>query len=325
MLESAFRSRRMPTLLGEYSTLLGEAVLRNRAHWAEQMARIEAERASKIKSEFIANVSHELRTPLNSIIGFSALLQEADKRQLKLGQVIEYAGMINEAAEHLLAIINDILEMSKIQSGRFSIELEDVNVTRILQRSLPLLALAAQEAGVELHASLDENIEPIRGDEVRLRQCFLNLISNAIKFTPHGGKVSVSAERAPDGGAHIAVRDNGIGMTPHEVEVALMPFGQVDGSRSRSREGTGLGLPIAKALIELHGGTFRVSSAKGEGTEIQVTLPPKNPEAMTGPDERHGTHKRLVINSEAQQPECGAGSLAHRNANQNQHKVKAVS
>lgn len=274
MLGSAFRAGRSPTLLGEYSNLLGAAVLRHRAHWAEQMSRIEAEQANKLKSEFIANISHELRTPLNSIIGFSALLEEAPKRGLAMAQVVEYSGLINQAAGHLLAIINDILEVSKIQSGKFSIDLRDVRIADLLEASLAFFTLAAKEAEVGLERTIAADIAIVSGDEVRLKQCFTNLISNAIKFTPRGGRVQVTAGSSPQGGAIISVRDTGIGMTRAETKVALTPFGQVDGGRARAREGTGLGLPIAKALIEMHGGTFEIDSAKGIGTEVTVSLPP---------------------------------------------------
>ena len=254
--------------------LLGDAVLRHRARVAEHSARIEAELANRVKSEFIANMSHELRTPLNTVIGFSKILSEHDKRKLPDKEIVEYSHLILDAASHLLAVINDILDISKIQSGKYTLDAREIAVDEILATCLSSFRLTATEADVKLTHRIALDLPPIRGDQVKMRQIFTNLISNAIKFTPKGGTVGVEAYRRGDDGVTISVRDSGIGMTAEEVMVALTPFGQVDGSRQRWREGTGLGLPIARALVQLHGGELKIQSQKGAGTEVSVILPP---------------------------------------------------
>lgn len=276
MLNGAFGNNKSNSLMTEYASLLGDAVLRHRARIAEHSARIEAELASKIKSEFIANMSHELRTPLNTVIGFSKLLSEHQRRPLPDAEIVEYASLINDAAGHLLSVINDILDISKIQSGKYTLDSREISLDEILQAIMSSFRLMASEGSVTLIPALAFDLPPVRGDAVKLRQIFTNLISNAIKFTPAAGSVTIEALRAPSGGVTIRVRDTGVGMTPDEIMVAMTPFGQVDGSRTRWREGTGLGLPIAKALVELHGGTIEINSIKGSGTTVAVLLPSRH-------------------------------------------------
>ncbi|MEO1264920.1 MAG: HAMP domain-containing sensor histidine kinase, partial [Pseudomonadota bacterium] len=269
-------SQKPSSLIGEYSSLLGDAVLRSRARNAEHAARIESEFASKVKSEFIANMSHELRTPLNTIIGFSKLLSEHERRALPDGEIVQYAHLINDAAAHLLAVINDILDISKMQSGRYTLDAREMQVSEIVDAVVEGLRLTATQADITLNAKFDSGLEPIRGDAVKLRQVFTNLLNNAIKFTPAGGTVTVESRRRQNGGVSILFRDTGIGMSKDDIAVALTPFGQVDGGRARWREGTGLGLSIARALVELHGGELQISSEKGVGTEVAVLLPPRD-------------------------------------------------
>ncbi|MEL6373524.1 MAG: HAMP domain-containing sensor histidine kinase [Pseudomonadota bacterium] len=259
--------------MSEYSTLLGEAILRHRARVAEQSARIESELAGKVKSEFISNMSHELRTPLNTILGFSKLLREHDNRSLKVGEIVDYAHLIHDAAGHLLSVINDILDISKIQSGRYTLDAQEIDLDEIFRGLSDEFEALANEANVGLLISIARDVSPVRGDTGKLTQVFRNLISNAIKFSHTGGSVSIEGQRLSGGGTVITVRDTGVGMTPEEVEIALTPFGQVDSTHARWREGTGLGLPIAKALVDLHGGSLDIRSAKTMGTEISVVLP----------------------------------------------------
>jgi two-component system cell cycle sensor histidine kinase PleC len=273
MLNAAIGAEKANSLMGEYSTRLGEAVLRDRTRQAEQAARIEAQLASKVKSEFISNMSHELRTPLNTIIGFSKLLGEHDKRKLADQDILDYARLIQDAAGHLLAVINDILDISKIQSGKYTLDSREVGLEEILSACIASHRSAAVESGLKLEYRFDE-LPSVRGDAQKLRQAFSNVVSNAIKFTPGGGLVVVDARALPGGGAEVVVTDTGIGMDEEEVRVAMSPFGQVDGSRSRWREGAGLGLPIATALIELHSGSLKVRSQRGKGTQVTITLPP---------------------------------------------------
>jgi two-component system cell cycle sensor histidine kinase PleC len=275
------------SLLSEYSTLLGDAILRHRTRIAEHSARIEAELASKVKSEFIANMSHELRTPLNTIIGFSKLFSEHDRRPLQDSEIVQYAQLIHDAARHLLSVINDILDISKIQSGRYTLDSREIDLNEVLVSCANSFMLMAREAGVTLQSKPDFDVPLVRGEAVKLRQIFTNLIGNAIKFTPRGGQVTVEAIRLPDGAPGLVVRDTGVGMTEDEIRIALTPFGQVDGARSRWREGTGLGLPIAKALVELHGGRLEIRSEKSMGTEISVIFPLPQ-QASATPDQDPG-------------------------------------
>jgi two-component system, cell cycle sensor histidine kinase PleC len=273
MLGQAFTANKSQSLLSEYSNLLGDAILRHRAKIAEKSARVEAELANKLKSEFIANMSHELRTPLNTIIGFSRLIGEHNKRQLTGENIDEYSGLIQEAAKHLLAIINDILEISKIQSGKFTLDLHELHLDEVLVSCLSFFKVTALDAKVTLIQDISQDLPEVHGDPVKLKQIVMNLLSNAIKFTPEGGRVTLRAVTDADGQVRVTVRDTGVGMTEDEVIIAMLPFGQVDGGRSRMREGTGLGLPIAKALVELHGGQLSIRSVKGEGTEVALVLP----------------------------------------------------
>lgn len=271
-----------PTLLTQYCATLGDAVLRHRTSVAEQSARIEAELANRVKSQFIANMSHELRTPLNAIIGFSKLIAEQGPQPLGTQETAEYANLIRDAAQHLLGVINGILDISKIQSGKFVLDMREVALDELMQAVIASFKLMARDGDIRLTLEADDPLPLIGGDAVKLRQVFTNLISNALKFTPAGGEVRVDLTAEPDGSVRAVVKDSGIGMTPDEIRVALTPFGQVDSGRTRWREGTGLGLPIAKSLVQLHGGKFRLESDKGVGTRIIMDFPPHAAQAAAG-------------------------------------------
>jgi two-component system cell cycle sensor histidine kinase PleC len=276
MLYGSLGNPKTSSLLHEYSSLLTDAVLRHRARVAEHSARIEAELASKVKSEFISNMSHELRTPLNTIIGFSKLLTRHHQRRLPDKEIVEYASLISDAAGHLLAVINDILDISKIQSGKYTLDSQPVNLEDILEASVTSSSMMAEAAQLNMVSSIAPELPAIRGDVAKLRQIFANILSNAVKFTPAGGTVTVEALRATNNGVVVLIRDTGVGMSTDEINIAMTPFGQVDGGRSRWREGTGLGLPIARALVELHGGLLEIRSAKHVGTEIAIVLPARD-------------------------------------------------
>jgi two-component system, cell cycle sensor histidine kinase PleC len=261
------------TLMADYAALVAESVLRQRVWLAEQAALVETRIASKVKSEFIGNMSHELRTPLNTIIGFAKLLGEHDRKYLRSGEIVEYADLIGEAAQHLLAVVNDILDISKMQSGKYVLDAGDVDLNELLGTTVASFNSVAADAGVTFSSRLAAGLPPVKGDAGKLRQIFFNLIANAIRFTPRGGAVSVAARALPDGGIEALVCDTGLGMSENELRLALTPFSQLDAGLARRCDGTGLGLPLAKALVELHGGRIHVSSAKARGTEVAVILP----------------------------------------------------
>lgn len=278
MLDARGVSIRKTGLLSRYSSNLGELLSRKRAEQALRSAKIEAEAASRTKSEFLANMSHELRTPLNAIIGFADLMRHFAAQGRDLEKSLEYATHISGAGKHLLNIISDILDISKIESGTFTLDIEPHSVREIIDASLLLIRdrARAKKQALEFKAAPDLPVLPL--DAARAKQILINLLSNANKFTGEGGRILVMAQRNADGGATIAVADTGIGMTEDQIAIAMEPFGQVESSFSRAHEGTGLGLPIAVALTKQHGGEFHISSRPGAGTTIVVTFPAAVPQ-----------------------------------------------
>jgi signal transduction histidine kinase len=234
-------------------------------------AKEKAEFADRTKSEFLANMSHELRTPLNAVIGFSEILRDAIIGPLDI-RYRSYAADIHGAGRHLLDVINDILDLSKIEVGRLDLRDEAVSIAESVDACHRVLAAKADAAGVLLVFDLPSSLPSVRADAVRLKQIMLNLLSNAVKFTPAGGRVTLFAA-ADTSGIVIAIRDTGIGMKAADIPIALEPFRQVDGALSRRYEGTGLGLPLAKRLAELHGGRLEIESAPNRGTTVRVHLP----------------------------------------------------
>jgi two-component system cell cycle sensor histidine kinase PleC len=263
---------RNQSLLARYSATLGEMTLRAQRERALKVAKIESDLANRAKSEFLANMSHELRTPLNAIIGFSGLIQHLAAQGLDSGKSVEYAGNIETAGRHLLNIVSDILDISKIENGSSSLDLEPHPIRDIVEASLLLVRARIEAKGQVLEVKLGRELPVLPVDQRRIKQILINLLSNAHKFTPERGKIIVEAKRTKEGGATISVADTGIGMSQDDLAVALKPFGQVKTTHLRAHEGTGLGLPIATALARQHGGELRVESEPGAGTTVTLTL-----------------------------------------------------
>jgi signal transduction histidine kinase len=232
-----------------------------------------AETANKNKSDFLANMSHELRTPLNAIIGFSESISRELFGPVGSPKYLEYSADIQQAGKHLLEIINDILDLSKIEAQEIGIDEVSLNVLGTIQSCIRLVRERAVSAGVQLKLDAPEYLPPLYADERMLKQVMINLLSNAIKFTPAGGEVVISLACFADRGLVIEVADTGIGIAREDISTVLVPFKQVDGDLNRKFEGTGLGLPLSKSMTELHGGTFDIQSEIGVGTIVTVCFP----------------------------------------------------
>ena len=237
---------------------------------ADEAARADA--ASAAKSEFLANMSHELRTPLNAIVGFSEVMKDGVLGPLSPKPYADYARHIWVSASHLTDIIGTILDLSKIDAGKATVENAPVSLPDAVSLVCKMMQAKADSRGIALMSSVDQSIGPVVTDGVKLRQILLNLLSNAIKFTDRGGQVALQVARNGDT-VEIVIRDNGIGMNEAEIKIAMSPFGQIESPFSRMHEGTGLGLPLTQRLIALLGGQMEIRSEKGVGTLVRVTLP----------------------------------------------------
>jgi signal transduction histidine kinase len=235
-------------------------------------AKDEAEAASRAKTEFLANMGHELRTPLNAIIGFATILRDGTFGPLS-AKYVEYATAIADSGGHLLAVINGILEMSRAEANRLVLLEEEVEIARAVAFSIGTIEEMARRAEIDCHCDVPEDLPQFFGDAAKLRQILINLLTNAVKFTPAGGEVRVSVKRDSNAGLAFRVADNGIGIPADKLPIALTPFGQVESGLNRKYDGVGLGLPLAKRLVELHGGTMEIESEPGKGTAVTARFP----------------------------------------------------
>ncbi|WP_417684425.1 sensor histidine kinase [Roseibium sp.] len=236
-------------------------------------SRRRAEEANLAKSRFLATMSHELRTPLNAILGFSEVMKDEVLGPMHNSNYKSYAGDIHSSGSHLLNLINEILDLSRIEAGRHELQEEAVNLQDVIEESCNMMQIRAKAKDIKIYQSYEDHLPKVWGDERALRQVVLNLVSNAVKFTPVGGVVRISLGRTRDGGQFVSVRDNGPGIPEDEIPVVLQAFGQGSVAIQSAEPGTGLGLSIVQALVSMHGGSFDLRSRLREGTEVMFTLP----------------------------------------------------
>ena len=249
-----------------------------------------AEVASRAKSEFLANMSHELRTPLNAIIGFSEMISQEVMGPMNNSYYTDYATDIHESGTHLLSLINDILDLSKVEAGKTELHEQPVDLRQTIKSTLRIIGERLQAAELRLEVDLMSPLPLIFADLRAIKQIMLNLMSNAVKFTPEGGLIRISVRSDTQGALLLSIADSGIGISEEDMPTALAPFGQVESALNRRHQGTGLGLPLVRSLVELHGGTLEVSSRVGTGTVVTVRLP----------------EERVIASESAEQPAARA-------------------
>jgi two-component system cell cycle sensor histidine kinase PleC len=282
--ERNHRRVRAAVMLGqERDSLLAELMS---AKLESDRGREQAEAASLAKSQFLANMSHELRTPLNAILGFSEMISSGIYEKDPMRSV-EYAGLIHSSGQHLLALINDILDLAKIEAGRWQLEEAELQLHHIAEDTLQLVTWRTRDTNVRLENAIDPELETVYADERAIKQILLNLLSNAVKFTQERGKVTAFACRDAGGGMLLGVSDTGVGIAPADLTHVFDSFGQGRHDIALSDKGTGLGLAIVKGLAEAHGGTVRLESQLGKGTRVTVHLPasrvrPRRPRNQAG-------------------------------------------
>ncbi len=257
----------------EIIVIYHEITERLKAEKAIQSALMDAQQANKAKTDFLANMSHELRTPLNAIIGFSEIMSKGAFAETSADKVREYSDDIHMSGHHLLHIINDILDLSKIEAGMTEIELEHIHLGDSIKECVTFLDIRATGGEIAISNEVENSHSEIQADKRMFKQIMINLLSNSVKFTPRGGSINISHKKNGDGETIISVADTGIGMDESNIESMMEPFRQADSSLSKEFEGTGLGLPLVKSLMELHGGNIKIQSTLGVGTTVLVTFP----------------------------------------------------
>ncbi|HEY5279820.1 MAG TPA: HAMP domain-containing sensor histidine kinase, partial [Pseudolabrys sp.] len=284
----------------EKDALIGEL---EQAKAISDEARRRAEAANISKSRFLAQMSHELRTPLNAILGFSEVMKTEVFGEHAIPAYKEYSGDIHNSGVHLLGLINEILDLSRIEAGRYELNEESVSLVGIVEDCHHLLKLRATNRGIIMHEMFETELPRLWADERAIRQICLNLLSNAIKFTPQGGEIWLKAGWTASGGQYMSVKDTGPGIPEEEIPVVLASFGQGSNSIKSAEQGAGLGLPIAKSLVDLHGGTFQLKSKLRIGTEVIVTFPPERVVAAMAPIHEQApsiapTHNEPILSAE---------------------------
>ena len=240
---------------------------------ALEQAKMAAEAGDRAKTEFLANTGHELRTPLNAVLGFAQIMESELHGPLGSPEYREYAHDILQSGEHLLAVVNDILDMSKIEAGKLELHEDEIDLGEVLDACIPIVRGQAEDAGLDLTVSVPCELPRIHADPMLVKKMVINLLSNAVKFTEPGGSVNVSIQFDRCNGPSLCVQDTGIGMRAEDIPRVLMPFEQVDGALARNYEGTGLGLSLTKSMIELHGGAIEIESRLGVGTAVRLQFP----------------------------------------------------
>jgi two-component system cell cycle sensor histidine kinase PleC len=264
----------------EKDALIGEL---EQAKEISDEARHRAEAANVSKSRFLAQMSHELRTPLNAILGFSEVMKSEIFGAHAIPAYKDYSADIHNSGVHLLNLINEILDLSRIEAGRYELNEEPFSLVHVIADCHHLLKLRASSRGISIHDAFEQDMPKLWGDERATRQIVLNLLSNSIKFTPQGGEIWLKAGWTASGGQYLSVKDNGSGIPEDEIPIVLASFGQGSNSIKSAEQGAGLGLPIAKSLIDMHGGTFTLKSKLRIGTEVIVTFPPERVMAALAP------------------------------------------
>ncbi|MGP1397428.1 MAG: sensor histidine kinase [Inquilinaceae bacterium] len=255
-----------------------------------------SELANRSKSEFLANMSHELRTPLNAILGFSEIIRDRHLGEGALSAYSDYAGDIYDSGSHLLDVINDILDMSKIEAGRYELQEAAVDIEAEIRSCVKIIAPRATEGNIDIQVNVSTGFTPIRADQRAVKQLILNLLSNAVKFTQAGGRVTLSVRQDMEGTV-VTVADTGVGVAPEALERIFEPFYQAEASSSRRFEGTGLGLSICSQLMQLHGGTLTLTSEVGTGTVVTATFPPERTASPKPNVSDHGPKHRQAADA----------------------------